>query len=166
VIAFDNTGVGQSSGKTPDNVAQMVADSEQFIAALGFADVDLLEFSQSIRWPLTTGPLASFVRVLQSFGFFILALGRGAPTIVRTVVEQMERGFASFADVPYQDAQTKRELVQMLGDLEETPRPIRRSRTGRRGSIAKSQLQNSSSRLSSSLARRRSSKADDTGVTL
>jgi pimeloyl-ACP methyl ester carboxylesterase len=45
VIVFDNTGVGQSSGKTPDNVAQMTTDVEQFIAALGFAQVDLLGFS-------------------------------------------------------------------------------------------------------------------------
>jgi len=45
VIVFDNSGVGQSSGKTPDNVAQMVTDAEQFIAALGFAKVDLLGYS-------------------------------------------------------------------------------------------------------------------------
>lgn len=45
VIVFDNTGVGTSSGKTPDNVAQMAADAEQFIAALGCVQVDLLGFS-------------------------------------------------------------------------------------------------------------------------
>ena len=45
VIVFDNTGVGTSSGKTPDNVAQMAADAKQFIGALGFAVVDLLGFS-------------------------------------------------------------------------------------------------------------------------
>jgi pimeloyl-ACP methyl ester carboxylesterase len=45
VIVFDNTGVGKSSGKTPDNVAQMTTDAEQFIAALGFAEVDLLGYS-------------------------------------------------------------------------------------------------------------------------
>jgi pimeloyl-ACP methyl ester carboxylesterase len=45
VIVFDNTGVGNSSGKTPDNVAQMAADAGRFIAALGFANVDLLGFS-------------------------------------------------------------------------------------------------------------------------
>ena len=122
VIVFGNTGVVKSSGKAPDNVAPMAADIEQFTAALGFAEVDLLGFSQRIRRPLTTRPLASFMRVLQSFGFFILALGRRSPTLVRTVVEQMERGCASFADVPYQDAQTRRDLVQMLDELEETPR--------------------------------------------
>src|SRR3984893_15843903 len=45
VIVFDNTGVGKSSGKTPDNVAQMTTDTERFIAALGFAKVDLLGFT-------------------------------------------------------------------------------------------------------------------------
>jgi pimeloyl-ACP methyl ester carboxylesterase len=45
VIVFDNTGVGKSSGKTPDNVAQMSADAKQFFAALGFAKVDLLGYS-------------------------------------------------------------------------------------------------------------------------
>ena len=45
VIVFDYTGVGTSSGKTPDNVAQMAADAERFIAALGCVQVDLLGFS-------------------------------------------------------------------------------------------------------------------------
>jgi len=45
VIVFDNTGVGKSSGKTPDNVAQMTTDTERFIATLGLAKVDLLGFS-------------------------------------------------------------------------------------------------------------------------
>jgi pimeloyl-ACP methyl ester carboxylesterase len=45
LIVFDNSGVGKSSGKTPNNVAQMVADAEQFIAALGFTKVDLLGYS-------------------------------------------------------------------------------------------------------------------------
>jgi pimeloyl-ACP methyl ester carboxylesterase len=45
VIVFDNTGVGKSSGKTPDNVDQMTTDTEQFLAALRFAKVDLLGLS-------------------------------------------------------------------------------------------------------------------------
>ena len=36
---------GKSSGATPDSVAQMVADAESFIPALGFTIVDLLGFS-------------------------------------------------------------------------------------------------------------------------
>jgi pimeloyl-ACP methyl ester carboxylesterase len=45
VVVFDNAGVGQSSGRTPDSVAQMAADAEHFMAALGVSTVDLLGFS-------------------------------------------------------------------------------------------------------------------------
>jgi pimeloyl-ACP methyl ester carboxylesterase len=45
VIVFDNTGLGESSGTTPDNFAQMAADAESFITALGFTTVDLLGYS-------------------------------------------------------------------------------------------------------------------------
>ena len=45
VIVFNNTGVGTSSGTTPDSVEQMAADGATFIAALGFKQIDLLGFS-------------------------------------------------------------------------------------------------------------------------
>ncbi|KAA0094749.1 alpha/beta hydrolase [Mycolicibacterium sp. P1-18] len=45
VVAFDNRGVGASSGKTPDTVAAMARDAIAFIRALGFDRVDLLGFS-------------------------------------------------------------------------------------------------------------------------
>jgi pimeloyl-ACP methyl ester carboxylesterase len=45
VIAFDNAGVGRSSGETPDNVAGMARDAITFIQSLGFAKVDLLGYS-------------------------------------------------------------------------------------------------------------------------
>ncbi len=45
VIAFDNAGVGRSSGQTPDNVAAMARDAVEFINSLGLAEVDLLGFS-------------------------------------------------------------------------------------------------------------------------
>lgn len=45
VIVFDNTGLGKSSGATPDNVAQMATDAESFISALGLTTVDLLGYS-------------------------------------------------------------------------------------------------------------------------
>jgi pimeloyl-ACP methyl ester carboxylesterase len=45
VIVFDNTGVGQSSGATPDNVAQMTEDAARFMSALGLTNADLLGFS-------------------------------------------------------------------------------------------------------------------------
>ncbi|GGS15735.1 alpha/beta hydrolase [Streptomyces nojiriensis] len=45
VIAFDNTGVGRSSGTTPGTIAQMALDAIAFTDALKLAQVDLLGFS-------------------------------------------------------------------------------------------------------------------------
>src|SRR5204862_5909089 len=45
VIAFDNRGIGASSGSTPTTVEQMAADAVTFIRALGLDQVDLLGFS-------------------------------------------------------------------------------------------------------------------------
>ena len=45
VIVFNNTGLGNTSGTTPDNVEQMTADAVTFINALGLKKVDLLGFS-------------------------------------------------------------------------------------------------------------------------
>jgi pimeloyl-ACP methyl ester carboxylesterase len=45
VVAFDNTGVGGSSGQTPDTVGQMARDAIAFIAALGLGQADILGFS-------------------------------------------------------------------------------------------------------------------------
>jgi pimeloyl-ACP methyl ester carboxylesterase len=45
VIAFDNAGVGRSSGQTPDTIAEMASDAVNFINLLGVPEVDLLGFS-------------------------------------------------------------------------------------------------------------------------
>lgn len=45
VIAFNNAGVGTSSGETPDSVEKQASDVEAFIEALGLKQVDLLGFS-------------------------------------------------------------------------------------------------------------------------
>jgi pimeloyl-ACP methyl ester carboxylesterase len=45
IVVFDNAGVGQSSGSTPDNVAQMAEDAARFMSALEFPKADLLGFS-------------------------------------------------------------------------------------------------------------------------
>jgi pimeloyl-ACP methyl ester carboxylesterase len=45
VIAFDNAGVGRSTGQTPDNIAAMARDARAFINLLNFSTVDLLGFS-------------------------------------------------------------------------------------------------------------------------
>jgi len=45
VVVFNNTGVGKTSGATPDNVEQMATDAVAFINALGLKKVDLLGYS-------------------------------------------------------------------------------------------------------------------------
>ena len=45
VIAFDNRGVGASSGSTPTTIEEMARDAVTFIRALGFDRVDLFGFS-------------------------------------------------------------------------------------------------------------------------
>ncbi|HWH19352.1 MAG TPA: alpha/beta hydrolase [Solirubrobacterales bacterium] len=45
VIAFDNTGVGGTTGTTPDTAEQMAADAIAFLDALGLDRVDLFGFS-------------------------------------------------------------------------------------------------------------------------
>src|ERR1700730_848898 len=45
VVTFDNTGVGGSSGETPDTVGQMARDAVAFVTALELGQVDILGFS-------------------------------------------------------------------------------------------------------------------------
>lgn len=45
VIAFDNRGVGASTGRVPDSVEAMADDAYTFITALGFAKIDVFAFS-------------------------------------------------------------------------------------------------------------------------
>ena len=45
VVAFDNAGVGGSTGTTPHEFGQMAHDAIAFIAAMGFARADILGFS-------------------------------------------------------------------------------------------------------------------------
>lgn len=45
VIAFDNRGVGASTGEVPDSVEAMADDAFTFIKALGFEKVDIFSFS-------------------------------------------------------------------------------------------------------------------------
>ena len=45
VIAFDNRGVGASTGHVPDTIEAMADDAYAFITALGFSTVDVFSFS-------------------------------------------------------------------------------------------------------------------------
>ena len=45
VIAFDNRGVGASTGEVPDSIEAMADDAYTFIRALGFDTIDIFSFS-------------------------------------------------------------------------------------------------------------------------
>lgn len=45
VIAFDNRGVGASTGEVPDTVEAMATDAATFVEALGFEEIDVFSFS-------------------------------------------------------------------------------------------------------------------------
>ena len=45
VILFDNKGVGETNGETPESVTEMAQDAIAFIQALGHEQVDVLGFS-------------------------------------------------------------------------------------------------------------------------
>ena len=45
VVAFDNAGVGGSTGTTPSTIAQMAIDAIAFLDAMEFVEVDILGFS-------------------------------------------------------------------------------------------------------------------------
>jgi hypothetical protein len=49
----------------------------------------------------------------------IAACVRKAPAAMSLVVSRLEQAFAGFAKVPYHDASTRRELEQLLDDLED-----------------------------------------------
>jgi pimeloyl-ACP methyl ester carboxylesterase len=66
VIIFDNTGVGNSTGTTPDNVADMTRDAVAFIEALGVKQTDVLGFSLG--------------------GFIAQQLGQFYPELVRKLI--------------------------------------------------------------------------------
>ena len=45
VILFDNKGVGETNGQTPETITEMAQDAASFIKALGLNQVDILGFS-------------------------------------------------------------------------------------------------------------------------
>ncbi|WP_312789675.1 alpha/beta hydrolase [Sphingobacterium sp.] len=85
VIIFDNKGVGNSSGVTPDNVWQMTEDAIEFIRALGIEKFDVLGFSlggfiaqylgvryaELIRKVIIVGSAPQGAKVLEGFNELI-----------------------------------------------------------------------------------------------
>jgi hypothetical protein len=62
--------------------------------------------------------LANRLHLLQSARYAVLAFLQKAATTIWTIIAHVERGFADFAEIPYQDAFTHRELSQLLDELE------------------------------------------------
>jgi pimeloyl-ACP methyl ester carboxylesterase len=81
VIVFDNRGVGNSKGTTPEKVTDMTNDAIAFIDAMGFKQVDLLGFSlggfiaqqmavqrpELLRKIIMVGTAPQGVKILHSF---------------------------------------------------------------------------------------------------
>jgi hypothetical protein len=62
--------------------------------------------------------LANGLRLPQSARYAMLAFLQKAATTIWTIIAHIERGFADFAEIPYQDACTYRELSQLMDELE------------------------------------------------
>jgi hypothetical protein len=62
--------------------------------------------------------LANCLHLLRSTRLVVLAPFQKAPAAVRTIIARVDRGFAEFAQVPYQDAHTRRELLALLYEFE------------------------------------------------
>jgi pimeloyl-ACP methyl ester carboxylesterase len=115
VIVFDNTGVGESGGKTPDNIPAMVADTLAFLKAMKLKKVDLLGFSMGgfitqlmvsenpgiARKVILAGTCQQGAKVLENFRKFV----NGAPE-----VNGAERYFYFF----FENSERSRALGQAL----------------------------------------------------
>lgn len=98
VVAFDNRGVGSSSGEPADSIEQMAKDAVLFIKAKGFKKVDLLGFSMGgmiAQEIALTEP--DFVRKLITSGTGP-AGGEGIDDIKSVTYGDMFRGYLTFQD--------------------------------------------------------------------
>lgn len=92
VIIFDNKGVGNSKGNTPDNVLDMTKDAVDFIKALGIDRFDVLgfslggfiaqylgvNFSEMVRKIIIVGAAPQGAKVLEGF-YDLIARGSQLP---------------------------------------------------------------------------------------
>jgi hypothetical protein len=67
---------------------------------------------------LSLAGLANGLRLLQSARYTLLASFQKAAATIWTIIAHVERGFADFAEIPYQDACTYGELSQLMDELE------------------------------------------------
>jgi hypothetical protein len=69
------------------------------------------------QWKMRFLSLARCVRRLPAPKCLMLAFYNRITTAIRSAISRIERAFAAFATVSYQDAQTRLELMQLLEDL-------------------------------------------------
>jgi hypothetical protein len=62
--------------------------------------------------------LANGLRLLQSARYVVIAPLQKVPMTIRTIIARVERRFADFAQIPYQDAYTQQELSRFLDEFE------------------------------------------------
>ncbi len=98
VIAFDNRGVGASSGSPATSIEQMAKDAITFIKAMGFEQVDLFGFSMG-------GMIAQEIALMepQLIRKMIIAGtgpagGEGISEVARVTYLDMIRGFLTHQD--------------------------------------------------------------------
>ena len=98
VVAFDNRGIGASSGSPADTMAQMARDAITFIRAMGFEQVDLFGFSMG-------GMIAQEIVLMepQLIRKMIItgtgpAGGEGISKVGRITYYDMLRGYLTFQD--------------------------------------------------------------------
>jgi pimeloyl-ACP methyl ester carboxylesterase len=98
VIAFDNRGVGASSGAPATSIEQMARDAITFIKAMGFARVDLFGFSMG-------GMIAQEIALMDPHLVRKMIIagtgpagGEGISTVSRVTYLDMLRGFLTRQD--------------------------------------------------------------------
>jgi pimeloyl-ACP methyl ester carboxylesterase len=98
VIAFDNRGIGASSGSPWNSIEQMAADAVTFIKAMGFQQVDLVGFSLGgmvAQEIVLKEPQLVRKMVLAGTG---PAGGEGISTVAGVTFYDMTRGFFTGQD--------------------------------------------------------------------
>jgi len=98
VIAFDNRGIGASSGSPSNSIEQMGDDAITFIKAMGFKQVDLLGFSMGgmiAQEMVLKEPQLVRKMILAGTG---PAGGEGISSVARVTFYDMLRGFFTCQD--------------------------------------------------------------------
>jgi hypothetical protein len=86
-----------------------------------WSDDNLAGGQRTLRATTRTVGLAALAvspRLLQSARYAVFAPFEKAPTTIQTIIARVERGFAHFAQIPYQGSLTQRDFSRFLDDFE------------------------------------------------